>query len=444
VTAKSEQAGTRTQVGATTEPGASDSRTFDEVDLAFSTNLQLAWTTWGGHCDYPVAFFNGAVDRGAPSPFYNLGSYPMDAETDPRNPDSSRIAALMIRASAQANPARPPLAAPIGYRELWNDSRSGADMDGTCWAPVAPEGYTALGAYFQSGHGNPPPSNDPTVMVCVRNDLVAQVALGEQVWADHGSHHHGDLSVWWLTAGPVDPNDAMMYATADTFVANPSYKAPAGPFYALYLPIRSTCLTVEPEVPPMESRTVKPPEPAPQVDHEIEVPFTAITDPAKSTNWQIANSPFYVLKRLTNYRCLMFYDNESGRDVSGQWNVSTGVTSEQTSEFAEKVGVTVSAETGVSFLGSGGKISASVTTEFGWSRGSAHSEMVSESSTLSYAVPPQHACTLWKLDYVFRLGRADQTEVSGELSFLPAGLSAAVEQFPLPTESGPRAVLREG
>jgi VPS62-like protein/insecticidal crystal toxin P42 protein len=422
-------------------PVVSDVRTFGELDLAFSTDLQLAWTTWGGHCDNPVAFFNGAVESG--TAFYNLGSYPMGAETDPGNPDSSRISALMVRASTQANPDRPPLAAPVGYNEVWNDSRSHADMDGTCWAPVAPDGYTALGAYFQSGHGNRPPGNDPSVMVCVRNDLLAQVPLGSLIWNDAGSHHHGDLGVWWPTANPLELDDATMYVTAGTFIANPSYDAPSGPFFALCLPVPSVSASVEPQVPLLASRTTKPSNPAPLVDREVEVPFTAITDAAKPVSWQIANSPFYVLKRLVGFSCLEFYDNETEKDASGQWEVTSGLSEEQTSEFAAKVGVTIGAETGVSFLGAGGKVSASLTTEFGWTKGSAHSEMTSETSSLGYDVPPLHACALWKLDYSFRLSRADGTSVPGELAFVPSGLSATVEQFPQPTESGPRAIVRE-
>jgi hypothetical protein len=421
----------------------SEFRTFGEVDLAFSTDLQLAWTTRGGHCDNSVAFFNGAVDRDIPTPFYNLGSYPMALETSPAHPDSSRIAALMIRASAHANPDRPPLAAPVRYDELWNDSKSGADMDGTCWAPVPPEGYTALGAYFQQGHRNRPTSNDPGVMVCVRDDLLATVALGDQIWSDRGCGHEGDLSVWWPTADRLELDDAMMYATAGTFIANPSHKKPAGPFYALCLPVPSVSSSVEPKVPPMTGRSVKPPTPAPQVDHEVEVPFTAIIDSSKPMSWQIAHSPFYLLKRLVGYQCLEFYDNETENDAFGQWVLTSGVTDQKTDMFALKVGVTIGCETGVNFFGNQGKFSASLTTEFGWTWISAHSEMTNATSSLTYDVPPLHACTLWKLGYSFRLDRADGTPVPGELAFVPTGLSATVEQFPPPTKSGPRAIIRD-
>lgn len=421
----------------------SEFRTFGEVDLAFSADLKLAWTTWGGHCDSSVSFFNGAVDRDIPMPFYNLGSYPMAAKTNPAHPDSSRIAALMIRASAHADPDRPPLAAPVRYDELWNDSKSGADMDGTCWAPVPPDGYRALGAYFQEGHGKRPNGGDPGVMVCVRDDLLATIALGDQIWSDRGCGHDGDLSVWWPTADRLELDEAMMYATAGTFIANPSYKEPTDTLYALCLPVPSVSSSVEPKVPPMTSRSVKPPTPAPQVDHEVEVPFTAIIDSSKSISWQIANSPFYLLKRFVGYQCLEFYDNETERDASGQWALTSGVTNQQTTTYALKVGVTVGSEAGIKLFGGDGKVWASVTTEFGWTRSSAHSEMTNATSSLTYDVPPLHACTLWKLSYSFQLDRADGHAVPGELMFIPTGLSATVEQFPLPAASGPRATIRD-
>lgn len=417
----------------------SDFRTFGEVDIAFSRDLQLAWTTYGGHCDNPVAFFNAAPGEGG---FFPLGTYGMHGETDPGNPDSSSMAGMMIRPSAQADPNRPPLKPPVGFTEIWNDSGSGCNMDGTCSVPVAPAGYTALGAYFANGHEAVPAANDPTAMVCVRNDLVSEVPAGENFWDDSGSHHNGDISTWF-PAAKIEPEESKMCLTAGTFIANTSYGSPGGPAYGLYLPVRAINPPAEPQVPAMTSLTAAPANPAPLTDHEVEVPFTGITDSGKSVSWQIENSPFYVLKRQVAYSCIEFFTNKTEKDVSGQWEISSGVTDEESNQFEKKVGVTISAKTGIDIFGSEVEFSASLTTEFGWTKNTAHTVMSSEKSSFAYDIPPQHACALWKLSYSFFVARADGSNVPGKLEFVTSSRSAVIEQFPPPAESGSQVKVAE-
>jgi hypothetical protein len=417
----------------------SDFRTFGEVDIAFSRNLQLAWTTWGGHCNLPVAFFNAAPGEGG---FFPLGTYGIRGETDPGNPDSSSTSAMMIRPSAQANPDRPPLMPPVGFNEIWNDSGSGCDMDGTCSVPVAPSGYTALGVYFADGHEVVPAANDPNVMVCVRNDLISEVPAGENFWNDSGSHHNGDISTWF-PAARNEPEESKMCVTAGTFIANTSYDSPGGPTFALCLPVRSVSPSAQPQVPAMSSRTAAPADPPLQVDHEVEVPFTGIKDPGKPVSWQIENSPFYILKREIGYTCIEFFNNNTEKEATGQWEFASGVTEEETSQFESKVGVEISAKTGVNILGNKVELSASVTTEFGWTKGTAHTAMNSETSSFTYQIPAQHACTLWKLNYTFLVTRADGSNVPGRLEFVTSSRSAAIEQFPPPAASEVQAKVIE-
>ena len=411
----------------------SKSCSFGELELAFSTSLKLAWTTYGGRCDHPVAFFNPEIESGD-NPFYSLGSYPMNKETDPGNPDSSSIAALMVRAAPGAvKDGLPPLAPPVNWQWVWNDSSSHSDMDGTCWKPVPPKGYTALGAYFKPDHGDAPAANDPTVMVCVRDDLVALMPAGEELWNDSGSHHDGDLGAWLPKPVPPEMEESVMYVATGGFLASGSYgSAPKDELNVLYLPVKSSGAAVDPPVPPMTGYT-RPPNPAPVADYEVEVPFTAVSDPDKDTAWKIAESPFYTLQRLTRYHCIELHNNQTNTTQKLTWEVTTGITKEESKQFEAKVGVTISAEAGVSFLGTGGKISASLTTEFGWTSTSAETEMRSETIKRESDAPPKHAVSLWRQEYYFRLLRGTGKKTPGELAFLPSGTSTQSEEYP-PTE----------
>lgn len=423
----------------------SKSCTFGELELAFSTNLKLAWTTWGGHCHHAASFFNPEIESGD-NPFYGLGSYPIKKATDPGKPDSSSIAALMVRAAPGAGKdGLPPLAAPVGWDWLWNDSHSRSRMDGTCWKPVPPKGYTALGAYFKSDHGSAPAANDPTVMVCVRDDLLALMPAAEELWNDSGSGHHGDLAAWAPKPEPPELEEGVMYVSTGTFVTSGSYGSePKDELNVLYLPANSSGKAVEPPVPAMTGFS-RPPNPTPVPDYEVQVPFTAVNDPGKSTAWKIAESPFYTLQRRTRYYCIEFHENHTGSSHMLTYELTTGLTKERSKQFEAKVGVTVSAEGGVSFLGSGGKVSASLTTEFGWTSSSAETEMRSETRKLEFEAPAKHAVTLWRQEYYFVVLRGTGKQTPGELAFLPSGTSTYSEQYPPPSQRpGRRAVEPAG
>jgi hypothetical protein len=40
------------------------------------------------------------------------------------------------------------LKSPVGWEFIWNDQNSGGDNDGSCWRPIAPDGYVTLGDIF--------------------------------------------------------------------------------------------------------------------------------------------------------------------------------------------------------------------------------------------------------------------------------------------------------
>lgn len=93
----------------------------------------------------------------------------------------------------------PALAPPIQWECIWTTRKSDAyDHVYSCWRPVAPPGYVALGDFFQRvvrrGMTDSPP--DGSYVRCVRRDLTVRAGLGERLWSDTGARVEPDISVF--------------------------------------------------------------------------------------------------------------------------------------------------------------------------------------------------------------------------------------------------------
>jgi len=87
---------------------------------------------------------------------------------------------------------------PLGFTQVWNDSGSGANNDGSFWAPIPPAGYVSLGTVPRAGYSTPP----VTSVVCVRADLAVQGTIGAQIYNDSGTGANSDFSAWDIVAPP--------------------------------------------------------------------------------------------------------------------------------------------------------------------------------------------------------------------------------------------------
>ena len=122
------------------------------------------------------------------------------------------------------------LAPPSGYAYIWDDSGSGAAMDGSCWRPQPPDGYVALGDVFVEDHREPFPGSLP--VMCVRRDLAALGMVGDWIYDDRGSGADRDISVW-----QVVPASSSGGQSGACFIADNTYGAPPTmPVYVLQSP----------------------------------------------------------------------------------------------------------------------------------------------------------------------------------------------------------------
>jgi len=88
------------------------------------------------------------------------------------------------------------LAPPVDYHLIWMDTGSGADMNGSFWKPIPPEGYVCLGTVAQNGYQEPGLDE----IRCVRQDLACLGKYGGEIWDTLGSPANMPFGSWVITA----------------------------------------------------------------------------------------------------------------------------------------------------------------------------------------------------------------------------------------------------
>jgi hypothetical protein len=174
--------------------------------LTFGTvnQFQLMYCDKGSGADMDGSFYRGLVQGDTT---FLLGDY---AQGNYNAPSGS----LLTVSVQNDDPNSPALLPPTGYALIWGDQGSGADMDGSIWMPIAPQGYVALGAVSQTGYNTPYIPN----LRCIRFDLVKPGIIGSLIWNDQGSGAHMDVACYATNAPGL-------------FYAQGNYNAPTGPVW---------------------------------------------------------------------------------------------------------------------------------------------------------------------------------------------------------------------
>ena len=90
---------------------------------------------------------------------------------------------------------------PVDWQPVWNDKRSFRPKNYSCWLPVAPTGFVALGVFCRFGVSNqkPPTREEYEGLVVVHSSLVEPCELDiTEVWNDHGTFAKNDLTLGQL------------------------------------------------------------------------------------------------------------------------------------------------------------------------------------------------------------------------------------------------------
>ncbi|MEU8892621.1 RICIN domain-containing protein [Streptomyces sp. NPDC048442] len=391
-----------------------------ELDIAFTSTFTLRYNDSGTGAKLAGSFYHPVPPEG----FRALGSIGRPDYTDPQG----SVAAVCVRAANTGS--TPPLADAVDYKWVWDDSGTGGKMDGTCWRPVPPPGYKALGNVFTNSYSKPSPSD----VTCVREDLVAVGAASALVWNDSAGGGKHDFSAWQISAPTsyidetADASKAMI--APETFVGYAGYAQPQfrEEMNILCLPLPSSKQSVTLTKPVLTSRDRPAQTTSPVTDHRVTVPFTAVQDSAKSLAWKIEKSPFYTIERQVWWTLLLFNDNATSTDQTLEDAVTVGVEKTRSETFQSSTGLSVTAETGVSFFGVGAKVSATVSVTLGYESSTAISQFQSRTVTRRLVTPKGTAGALWVGSYAFRAVRADGTVVAAPLKF--DGESFHHAQFP--------------
>ena len=109
----------------------------------------------------------------------------------------------------------------------------------------------------------------------------------------------------------------------------------------------------------------------------------------------VTESPFLRFEKVMQFHRLgwMFCGGSTTCDL--QYVVEKGIETTTSETFSHTVGISITAESGVSFLGTGGKMSVTVSYQFGYSSTESRAVFTSESWTASKPCPAEHACAIW-------------------------------------------------
>ena len=159
------------------------------------------------------------------------------------------------------------------------------------------------------------------------------------------------------------------------------------------------------------------------------VPFTAITDNAKTLEWKVKNSPFYEVVRYTSYMNELFIDNQSAEPQTLSKTITLGISKSISQTFSVNTGISVTTETGVSILGTGGKVSCTLSVELGWSRTTSVEEFREVSVTEQLTAKPFKAAALWTTSHMLKVMRVDGTFIGQELAY-ETNTDILIDEFP--------------
>jgi hypothetical protein len=147
-----------------------------------TNNYLLMYSDKGSDAD-----MNGSFYRPQPSSGFILGDYGQGNYNAPIGPT------FYISGVENDDPDNPALMPAIGCRQVYNDTKSGADMNGSFWILLPPDGYTAIGHVSQNGYTQPVVAS----YRCVRSDLVTQTVVpGPLIWSDEGSGATENVSIY--------------------------------------------------------------------------------------------------------------------------------------------------------------------------------------------------------------------------------------------------------
>ena len=111
------------------------------------------------------------------------------------------------------------IAHPVGFTQVYADHKTHGHQDMSLWIPTSPSNdYVSMGTVASLGYS--PPNQLMSTYACIHKDLVLQGEFPLEIWADHGSGGSQDVSIWAVQPKLDSPGQT------GYFVATNGYQQP--------------------------------------------------------------------------------------------------------------------------------------------------------------------------------------------------------------------------
>ena len=343
---------------------------------------------------------------------------------------SDIILTVMVDADPGSDPVvKPAVADPTGYNLIWTDKNSHAEMDGSVWQPIPPEGYVAMGCVAMKGYEKPLVDQ----VYCVRRDLVVEGQIGSLLWSNRGSTaamHFSGYSINPISSVIDDAVDGYVSLAPGTFVGyNKYFDTPQSPpshhplAYLFRSPASMTGaatplklpseLASDGTVPRFGDATRK---------CTMSLPWYGVKDDQHTDVDRSTNFPTYLLQRTDRYKRITEIENSSDQIQKQTHHVTTTLSFSQEKSLAEETGISVSVglevQAGSEALGFGVTASTQVTSDLNVTETSSTSVTSSTETGDAYEVNagPKTIVAGWLVESTYQLFRQDKTLVTTQVS----------------------------
>lgn len=381
-----------------------------DLTIAFVTDFELAWGDWGSGANQRGSWWRPRVPAG----FHALGHFGWRSYDNPSN----RQAVVVAKDNSRQGDA---LRRPTSYQSVWGDWGSGSSGDGRFWQPVAPSGYKALGSVVLGSYDdNQGRIAQAAPVMCVREDLVSEGAIGELLYGDWGSGADQDFSSYFIDVMNNYPSgDGFTRLGVNSFVGVASYGKPTSSPVANVLKLRLPHPVAErhsPSAPLREQGIPVRDDQTPwRVRRSTKIPFLAVKDPDRNVDWKVQHSPFYTAEREECWRCTWVERNGTSNQSVLRPTTKVGWSKTNQQKFSVDTGIKVSAEASVGVEGiAGAKVTTEFHLNFGFENSSSLTQLQEDSVSREFKVDPGEWLAVWVLCNRLTIKRDDGSVVTRE------------------------------
>lgn len=375
--------------------------------LAFTDRYSLQWHDRGSGGNKDGAYYLPKGENG----FFPLGALGMGTYSNP----NGKEACLLVKA---ADNTAQWLAHPVRYQKVWDDDGSGADLDGTCWRPIPPVGYVALGDVFSASHSTPPPTS---AIWCVKAELTTQGSIGSLVWDDKSTGSDDDFSSWRIqTTAGYSGNQEFIQIAPNTFFGKIGHGKPSSHPVARVLKLPVPVFKGSGAPSPRLTNSGRPADYTGWAcTNSTILPFTAVKDGSKTLHQKVADSPFYIVDRWESYHLETFSENRTSIEQQDQIAWSSGVSNSECKTFESSTTLSVSVSAGIQVKAVNLGVSGSISRTLGFSSSTSVSQFQSRENSTTLNTPAKSYGAIWSLcnRIMVRPGQAGADYLNARLFF---------------------------